>query len=88
MVRVYNLASRFGYDIPEERTSFIVISKNGRKLAIEVEKIEGIKYWEKCICDEIPIIVQRDHICVKQAVSFQGEIILELDLDKIYEDIS
>lgn len=88
VIMVYNLASRFGYDISKEKTSFIVISKKGKKLAIEVERMERIKYWEKCICEEIPIIVQSGHICVKQAVSFQGEMILALDLDKIFEEIS
>lgn len=83
VVSVYNLASRFGYDFQSEGTAFIVISKNGKKLAIEVEKIDGIKYWEEYVYEEIPILVQSANICVKQAVSFQGEMILVLDLDKL-----
>ena len=40
VIMVYNLASRFGYDISNESKAVIVISKNGRKLVIEVEKID------------------------------------------------
>ena len=83
VILVYNLASRFGYDTLDENTEYIVISKDGRKLAIEVETIEGIKYWEACTCEEMPVIVQSENICVKQAVAFQGEMILMLDLDKL-----
>lgn len=86
VISVYDLSSRFGYDISKESTSVIVISQNERKLALEVEQIEGIKYWEECICEEIPTIVQRNDICIKEVVSFQGEMLLILDLDKIISE--
>ena len=87
VVTVYDLASRFAYNISKESTVFIVVSKNKRKFALAVEKIAGIKYWEEYICEEIPSIAQSEHVCIKQVVSFREEIILVLDLDKIDKEI-
>ena len=82
---VYDLASRFGYDSSKAEKSVIVVSNEKSKLAIEVEKIDGIKFWEECICEEIPEIVKNTEICVQYAVSFQEELILMLDIDKLLD---
>ena len=87
VISVYDLSSRFGCDISKEKASVIVISQNERKLALAVERIEGIKYWEECIREKLPIIVQSDNVCIKEVVSFQGEMLLILDLNKIASEL-
>lgn len=83
VISVYDLASRFGYGNLIVRKSLIIVSNGERKLAIEVEKIDGIKYWEECICEEMPMLVKNAELCIQYAVSFQEDIILVLDIDKL-----
>lgn len=83
IIPIYNLESKFGYNTFSQKDSFIVISYKNKKIAIEVEKIDGIKLMEEFVYADIPPLINNSEICLKYAVKFQDEIILVIDIEKI-----
>lgn len=83
VVPIYSLKSRFGYEGQIDGEMVVVVEQEDKKLGLEVGRIEGIKYMEEFVFSEIPPIIEKGELCIKHAISYQGEIILVLDVEKI-----
>ena len=87
VVPIYNLRSRFEFCGKTQGEMVIVVSHEGQKLGLEVGHIDKMVYIENVTPIEIPLILQKERLCIKCAVSYEDEIILVIDVKKIVTEI-
>ena len=88
VVPIYHLSERLAFSANMKYGMLVVVDCAGKRLGLEVESIDGIKYMEEFILAEIPPIIRKDTICLKHAISYQGELILVLDVAKLITEVS